>query len=217
MSRPSVHVTLAAAPPVRVACKLRDQPCAIDPLVSKNRGGFQGPILYAVGSRGPCPRHFYVSPRRRRARVLTMIKLFSLKQAKKDGESPKAGTQKKASAAQLRITKGSDTRLPVHGVRDATRAPARPLSRLAFLFSDINELNLPKTCGTEFPDPDDLLSFKLIICPDEVSRNSSGAPYGPYGRSSRCLFLLFSLEVCKSFISVDNPQQLLSMAMTLYL
>lgn len=36
-----------------------------------------------------------------------MIKLFSLKQQKKDGEAtPKAGNQKKASAAQLRITKG---------------------------------------------------------------------------------------------------------------
>ena len=35
-----------------------------------------------------------------------MIKLFSLKQAKKDGETPKGGTQKKASAAQLRIMKG---------------------------------------------------------------------------------------------------------------
>lgn len=34
-------------------------------------------------------------------------------------------------------------------------------------FLDITELNLPKTCNTEFPDPDDLLSFKLIICPDE--------------------------------------------------
>ncbi|GFG30317.1 hypothetical protein Cfor_02129 [Coptotermes formosanus] len=67
-----------------------------------------------------------------------MIKLFSLKQQKKDGESaPKTGNQKKPSAAQLRITK------------------------------DINELNLPKTCNTEFPDPDDLLTFKLIICPDE--------------------------------------------------
>lgn len=32
---------------------------------------------------------------------------------------------------------------------------------------DINDLNLPKTCTTEFPDPDDLLTFKLIICPDE--------------------------------------------------
>lgn len=38
----------------------------------------------------------------------------------------------------------------------------------AFVVLDINELNLPKTCTTEFPDPDDLLSFKLIICPDEV-------------------------------------------------
>lgn len=36
-----------------------------------------------------------------------MIKLFSLKQQKKDGEaSPRSGNQKKASAAQLRITKG---------------------------------------------------------------------------------------------------------------
>lgn len=36
-----------------------------------------------------------------------MIKLFSLKQQKKDGEAtPKSGNQKKASAAQLRITKG---------------------------------------------------------------------------------------------------------------
>jgi ubiquitin-conjugating enzyme E2 M len=36
-----------------------------------------------------------------------MIKLFSLKQQKKDGESaPKTGNQKKPSAAQLRITKG---------------------------------------------------------------------------------------------------------------
>ena len=32
---------------------------------------------------------------------------------------------------------------------------------------DINELELPKTCKTEFPDPDDLLSFKLMIFPDE--------------------------------------------------
>lgn len=38
-----------------------------------------------------------------------MIKLFSLKQAKKDGESPKSGSQKKASAAQLRITKGKQS------------------------------------------------------------------------------------------------------------
>jgi len=48
------------------------------------------------------------------------------------------GTGKKnTSAAQLRITK------------------------------DINELALPKTCKTDFPDPDNLLSFKLKINPDE--------------------------------------------------
>lgn len=34
-----------------------------------------------------------------------MIKLFSLKQQKKEGEGAKTGT-KRASAAQLRITKG---------------------------------------------------------------------------------------------------------------
>uniref|UniRef100_A0AAZ3QGP1 NEDD8-conjugating enzyme UBC12 n=1 Tax=Oncorhynchus tshawytscha TaxID=74940 RepID=A0AAZ3QGP1_ONCTS len=33
--------------------------------------------------------------------------------------------------------------------------------------SDINELNLPKTCEIVFPDQDDLLNFKLIISPDE--------------------------------------------------
>lgn len=37
-----------------------------------------------------------------------MIKLFSLKQQKKDGEAtPRTGNQKKSSAAQLRIQKGT--------------------------------------------------------------------------------------------------------------
>jgi len=68
-----------------------------------------------------------------------MIKVFSLKQ-KKDGEATSKGGSsgaKRASAAQLRIQK------------------------------DIGELNLPKTCQTDFPDQDDLLNFRLIICPDE--------------------------------------------------
>ena len=40
---------------------------------------------------------------------------------------------------------------------------------MIYLFvTDLNELTLPKTCITEFPDPDDLLNFKLTICPDEV-------------------------------------------------
>ena len=67
-----------------------------------------------------------------------MLNLFSLKQERKEEGGGKGGVKKKASAAQLRITK------------------------------DINELELPKTCRTEFPDPDDLLSFKLLISPDEV-------------------------------------------------
>lgn len=102
-----------------------------------------------------------------------MIKLFSLKQAKKDGESPKAGTQKKASAAQLRITKGSIRRNTISIVLMKQLQLLNVkifIPVFFFFFLDINELNLPKTCGTEFPDPDDLLSFKLIICPDEVRR-----------------------------------------------
>ena len=67
-----------------------------------------------------------------------MLNLFSLKEKKEEGGKGGGSSKKKASAAQLRITK------------------------------DINELELPKTCKTEFPDPDDLLSFKLVIYPDEV-------------------------------------------------
>ncbi|XP_067992806.1 NEDD8-conjugating enzyme Ubc12 [Melanerpes formicivorus] len=68
-----------------------------------------------------------------------MIKLFTLKQQKKEEESAGGtkGSSKKASAAQLRIQK------------------------------DINELNLPKTCEIDFSDQDDLLHFRLLICPDE--------------------------------------------------
>ncbi|XP_074660421.1 NEDD8-conjugating enzyme Ubc12-like [Tubulanus polymorphus] len=69
-----------------------------------------------------------------------MIKLFSLKNQKKDGSDGSGGRpsgQRKSSAAQIRIAK------------------------------DINELNLPKTCQVDFPDEDDLLNFKLIISPDE--------------------------------------------------
>ncbi|KAH8305294.1 hypothetical protein KR018_012361 [Drosophila ironensis] len=94
-----------------------------------------------------------------------MIKLFTLKQQKKEGDQKgNGGQQKKASAAQLRIQKGESQRSYIS------------LSYLAYLYAawmpdvfsaDISELNLPKTCTTEFPDPDDLLNFKLIISPDE--------------------------------------------------
>ena len=35
-------------------------------------------------------------------------------------------------------------------------------------FADLADLNLPKTCQMDFPDPDDLLNFRLVIMPDEV-------------------------------------------------
>ena len=34
---------------------------------------------------------------------------------------------------------------------------------------DIHELELPETCKMEFPDPNDLLNFCLVIAPDEAS------------------------------------------------
>ena len=37
---------------------------------------------------------------------------------------------------------------------------------------DIAELNLPKTCKTDFSNPDDLLNFKIIIMPDEVNHKT---------------------------------------------
>lgn len=37
-----------------------------------------------------------------------------------------------------------------------------------YCISDVRDLELPKTCQIEFPDPDDLLNFKLNISPDEV-------------------------------------------------
>lgn len=43
------------------------------------------------------------------------------------------------------------------------------MCRFVIFDTDINELSLPKTCQIVFPDPDDLLTFKLTICPDEVS------------------------------------------------
>ncbi|ELK18812.1 NEDD8-conjugating enzyme Ubc12 [Pteropus alecto] len=47
------------------------------------------------------------------------------------------------------------------------RERRRWLRRRTAQDGDINELNLPKTCDISFSDPDDLLNFKLVICPDE--------------------------------------------------
>ncbi len=67
-----------------------------------------------------------------------MLNLFSLKKEANESNSEPTSTTKggsgkgkgKQSAAQLRITK------------------------------DLNEMDLPKTCEPEFPDPDDLLNFR---------------------------------------------------------
>jgi len=45
------------------------------------------------------------------------------------------------------------------------------LKLLCLTFIDLSELSLPKSCSTEFPDPDDLLNFKLTIQPDEVCKH----------------------------------------------
>jgi len=68
-----------------------------------------------------------------------MIKLWSLKQKKEESGGNDSNTSggKKFTAAQLRLQK------------------------------DLADLQLPKTCQTHFPDPDDLLNFKLSISPDE--------------------------------------------------
>ena len=84
-----------------------------------------------------------------------MIKLFSLKQQAKDGSTPHQSSLK-TSAAFLRVQKGSNFVL-------------LGKSYLYFLPGlDLAELNLPKTCQMDFPDPNDLLNFKLVISPDEV-------------------------------------------------
>lgn len=49
----------------------------------------------------------------------------------------------------------------------STKFVISPLKQRKFSFIDLNDLALPRTCTTDFPDPDDLLTFKLIVCPDD--------------------------------------------------
>ncbi|KAI3359137.1 hypothetical protein L3Q82_002592 [Scortum barcoo] len=96
--------------------------------------------------------------------LLKMIKLFSLKQQKKDEESAGGNRTgaggKKASAAQLRIQKANSSSQSVCWTSSAQQHSTRHEA-------DINELNLPKTCEINFPDDDDLLNFRLIISPPD--------------------------------------------------
>ncbi|GAB7341362.1 hypothetical protein MBLNU457_7622t1 [Dothideomycetes sp. NU457] len=67
-----------------------------------------------------------------------MLKIWSMKQQQQKAENATAGPKKKkVTAAQLRVQK------------------------------DLSELTLGSTMKTEFPDPDNILSFNLTISPDE--------------------------------------------------
>ncbi|RKF57111.1 NEDD8-conjugating enzyme UBC12 [Golovinomyces cichoracearum] len=78
-----------------------------------------------------------------------MLKIWSMKQKQQKDENADVGVgsrKKKVTAAQLRVQKAKLT--TGHG-------------------PDLSELSLPSTMYTEFPNPDDTLSFKLTIEPDE--------------------------------------------------
>lgn len=68
-----------------------------------------------------------------------MLKIWSMKKEKQqaDNADGAAGKKKKITAAQIRAQK------------------------------DLDELSLPNTMETEFPDPDNILNFILTIKPDE--------------------------------------------------
>ncbi|PHH66948.1 hypothetical protein CDD81_5300 [Ophiocordyceps australis] len=70
-----------------------------------------------------------------------MLKIWSMKKEQKQAENAEGqaagGRKKKVTAAQLRVQK------------------------------DLSELSLGSTMRTEFPDPDDILNFTLVIEPDE--------------------------------------------------
>ena len=92
-----------------------------------------------------------------------MIKLFSLKDQKATQDTSSSGkTNKKVSAAELRITKGTTFSC------SCTLFPVNILMEIASFSSDLSELNLPKTLKLEVPDKDDLTTLSLVISPDEV-------------------------------------------------
>uniref|UniRef100_H2ZJI2 NEDD8-conjugating enzyme UBC12 n=1 Tax=Ciona savignyi TaxID=51511 RepID=H2ZJI2_CIOSA len=101
-----------------------------------------------------------------------MIKLFSLKQQKKDEVAVGASSagKSKPTAAQLRLTKGKllltdKFNLVACGFSRIKKAVFESVFTISILV--LAMILLPKTCKTEFPDPNNLLKFKLIISPDE--------------------------------------------------
>ncbi|KAL2175759.1 ubiquitin-conjugating enzyme/RWD-like protein [Thermothelomyces heterothallicus CBS 202.75] len=88
-----------------------------------------------------------------------MLKIWSMKKEQQKAENASDGAsgggpkKKKVTAAQLRVQKGTLV-LP-------SWSSCRPPS------SHLSELSLGSTMSTEFPDPDNILSFILYIEPDE--------------------------------------------------
>ncbi|XP_050031041.1 nedd8-conjugating enzyme UbcE2M-like [Dermacentor andersoni] len=60
-----------------------------------------------------------------------------------------------------------EEQLPQQQDKTARTVTGRPSAAAIRVAKDIGELDLPGTCQTVFPDPDDLTNFKVVICPDE--------------------------------------------------
>lgn len=90
----------------------------------------------------------------------------------KKNEDAAAKKKPKTSAAQLRVQKGAVAIGRVWLVLFA-------YCQLVPVCSDITELDLPSTMVTNFPNPEDLLNFELVITPDE------GKPH-PFHLSGTC-------------------------------
>ncbi|KAH6923285.1 hypothetical protein HPB50_026186 [Hyalomma asiaticum] len=80
--------------------------------------------------------------------------------------------------------------------RKLARRPSAAQARIA---KDVSELDLPSTCQTVFPNPDDLMNFKVIISPDEglyrrgrfVFNFSVGSTYPHEPPSVKCVTPVF--------------------------
>jgi ubiquitin-conjugating enzyme E2 M len=88
-----------------------------------------------------------------------MIKLFSMKNQKKD------------QLATTTTTSSSEINTAVNGINTNPSPSKRSSAAQLRITKDMNELTLPNTCKLDFPDKDDFLNFKLVICPDEVSNS----------------------------------------------
>lgn len=95
-----------------------------------------------------------------------MIKLFSLKNQAKNQQGQgqtnnNANKTVRTTPAQIRITKGIS-------ILSAVLSSIQSISYHFISFLDIQDLHLPRNCSM-VNEGDDLLNFKIIIGPDEVS------------------------------------------------